>query len=67
MSLGGLTRGVTPLEIASAYGVFANQGIHVEPTAIIKVVDRNGKILEQYTPKEKAVVNKSEVPISLRI
>ena len=57
MSLGGLTRGVTPLEIASAYGVFANQGIHVEPTAIIKVVDRNGKILEQYTPKEKAVVN----------
>lgn len=57
MSLGGLTRGVTPLEIASAFGVFANQGIHVEPTAIIKVVDRNGKILEQYTPHEKAVVN----------
>ena len=57
MSLGGLTRGVTPLEIASAFGVFANQGIHVDPTAIIKVVDRNGKILEQYTPKEKAVVN----------
>lgn len=57
MSLGGLTRGVTPLEIASAYGVFANQGIHVEPTAIVKVVDRNGKILEQYTPHEKAVVN----------
>lgn len=57
MSLGGLTRGVTPLEIASAFGVFANQGIHVEPTAIIKVVDRKGKVLEQYTPHEKAVVN----------
>jgi len=57
MSLGGLTRGVTPLEIASAYGVFANNGVHVEPSAIIKVVDRNGKILEQYTPNEKAVVN----------
>jgi len=57
MSLGGLTRGVTPLEIASAYGVFANQGIHVEPTAIVKIVDRNGKILEQYTPREKAVIN----------
>jgi len=57
MSIGGLTRGITPLEIASAYGVFANQGIYVEPTAIIKVVDRNGKILEQYTPHEKAVVN----------
>jgi len=57
MSLGGLTRGVTPLEIASAYGVFANQGIHVEPTAIVKIVDRNGKVLEQYTPREKAVIN----------
>jgi len=57
MSLGGLTRGVTPLEIASAYGVFANEGIHVEPTAIVKIVDRNGKILEQYTPREKAVIN----------
>jgi len=57
MSLGGLTRGVTPMELASAYGVFANQGIHVEPTAIVKIVDRHGKILEQYTPKEKAVVN----------
>lgn len=57
MSLGGLTRGVTPLEIASAYGVFANRGIRAEPVSIIKVVDRNGKVLEQHTPKEKAVIN----------
>jgi penicillin-binding protein 1A len=57
MSLGGLTRGVTPLEIASAYGVLANSGIRVEPTSIIKIVDRNGKVIEQTTPKEKVVVN----------
>lgn len=57
MSLGGLTRGVTPLEIASAYGVLANNGVRVEPTAIVKVVDRNGKVIEEYTPKEKVVVN----------
>lgn len=57
MSLGGLTRGVTPLEIASAYGVLANQGVHVEPISVIKIVDRNGKVLEQIAPKEKAVVN----------
>ncbi|AJQ27844.1 transglycosylase domain-containing protein [Pelosinus fermentans] len=57
MSLGGLTRGVTPLEIASAYGVLANQGVHVDPITVIKVIDRNGKTLEQVTPKEKAVVN----------
>ncbi len=57
MSLGGLTRGVTPLEIASAYGVLANNGVRVEPTAIMKVVDRNGKVIEENIPKEKVVVN----------
>jgi penicillin-binding protein 1A len=57
MSLGGLTRGVTPLELASAYGVLANQGIHVDPITVIKIVDRNGKTLEQVASKEKAVVN----------
>ncbi|WP_094606192.1 Biosynthetic peptidoglycan transglycosylase [Sporomusa silvacetica DSM 10669] len=57
MSLGGLTRGVTPLEIASAYGVLANNGVRVEPTAIVKIIDRNGKVLEEDVPKEKVVVN----------
>lgn len=57
MALGGLTRGVTPLEIASAYGVLANNGVKVEPLAIIRVVDRTGKVLEQSQPKEKLVVN----------
>lgn len=57
VSIGGLTRGVTPLEMASAYGVLANQGIRAEPTAISKIVDRNGRVLEQDTPHEKVVVN----------
>jgi len=57
MALGGLTRGVIPLEIVSAYGVLANQGVRVEPVSIIKVIDRNGKILEQNQPREKAVIN----------
>jgi penicillin-binding protein 1A len=57
MALGGLTRGVTPLDMASAYGVFADQGVRVAPTAIIKVVDRNGKVLEQNIPQERSIVN----------
>ena len=57
MALGGLTRGVTPLDLASAYGVIANQGIRVESVTILKVVDRNGKVLEQHTPKERMVIN----------
>ncbi|SDE60682.1 transglycosylase domain-containing protein [Sporomusa acidovorans] len=57
ISLGGLTHGVTPLELASAYGVLANNGVRVEPTAIVKIVDRNGKVIEENTPNEKVVVN----------
>ena len=46
-SLGGLTRGVTPLEITSAYGTFANYGVHVPATGIIKVCDRYDNVLYQ--------------------
>jgi penicillin-binding protein 1A len=56
-ALGGLTKGVTPLELASAYGTFTNKGVHVETVAIIKVVDRNGKVLEQASPKERSVIS----------
>lgn len=56
-ALGGLTKGVTPLELTSAYGTFANNGIHVDPIAIIKVLDRNGKIIEQAEPQEHSVVS----------
>lgn len=40
------TAEVTPLEMASAYGTFANQGIHVTPRGIDRVEDRLGRVLE---------------------
>lgn len=59
ITLGGLTRGVTPLELTSAYGTFANSGVYVEPIAILKVVDRNGKTLEEAEEKKKQVISES--------
>ena len=53
MALGGLTKGVTPLEMASAYGTFANKGVHVKPTAIVKILDRDGNVLEDASTLEK--------------
>lgn len=38
---------VTPLEMASAYTIFANNGIRAEPLSIMHVVDKNGKVLER--------------------
>ena len=45
-ALGGLTKGVTPLEMAAAYGAFANKGVSIKPTAIVKILHRNGNVLE---------------------
>lgn len=53
MALGGLHNGVTPLQMAGAYGAFANQGVYIEPTAIVKVEKPDGVILEQPIPKQR--------------
>ncbi len=47
---------ITPLEMASAYGVFANQGIYVTPLSILKVEDRDGNILDEYVPQAREVM-----------
>ncbi|MBI3037686.1 PBP1A family penicillin-binding protein [bacterium] len=46
----------TPMEMASAYGVFANQGIYVSPMAIIRIEDRDGNILEENIPHAREVM-----------
>lgn len=52
-ALGGMTKGVTPLELTSAYCTFANKGRYVKHTAIAKVLDRNGNVLESYPMPDK--------------
>jgi penicillin-binding protein 1B len=42
---------VTPLEVAGAYTIFANQGVRVDPYWLSQVRDRNGSILERANPK----------------
>ncbi|HET7558979.1 MAG TPA: penicillin-binding transpeptidase domain-containing protein, partial [Limnochordia bacterium] len=57
LALGGLTRGVSLLQLTEAYGVFANQGIRVEPYAIEKVVDANGNVIYQAKPQRTLVLD----------
>ncbi|NLJ80536.1 MAG: PBP1A family penicillin-binding protein [Firmicutes bacterium] len=57
LALGGMTKGVSPLELATAYGVLANQGIKTEPTAILRVTDANGNILEEHQKHQKVVLS----------
>ena len=57
MALGGLSKGVNPLEMASAYGVFATNGLYSKPIALLKIVDRDGKVLYQAKTQAKRVVD----------
>ena len=57
MSLGGLSKGVNPLEMASAYGVLATNGLYSKPIALLKIVDRDGKLLYQAKTQTKRVVD----------
>ena len=45
IALGGLKNGVSPLEMASAYGTMANKGVHVQPTGIVSVTDDRGEVV----------------------
>ncbi|MDP3419357.1 MAG: penicillin-binding protein 1A [Thiobacillus sp.] len=42
---------VTPLQMAAAYGVFANGGYSVNPYLIDKVYDKDGRLLMQASPQ----------------
>jgi len=53
IALGGITKGVTPLQLAQAFSVWANGGILIKPVAIKVVLDRDGKVL--YKPETKAI------------
>lgn len=58
MALGGLTNGVSPVEMASAYSTFANYGNYIEPHCITKIVDIEGNVLYEADFEETEVFSK---------
>lgn len=59
MALGGLTKGVTPLELLSAYTPLANKGIYSDPIAVIEVKDAAGNSIYQDHPHQKSVLSEA--------
>lgn len=57
MALGGLTKGVTPLDMATAYGTIAANGIYHKPVVIKKILDRNGKVIYEHKDEGKQVIS----------
>ncbi len=57
LSLGLGAGEVKLLDITSAFGVFANDGVKNNPTGILKVEDAGGRILEEYNDSGEKVVS----------
>ena len=60
LTLGGMTYGISPLEMASAYGTLANGGVYIEPTIFSTIKTYDGQLLVKSSPQENRVVS-SEV------
>lgn len=58
LALGGLTHGVSPLQMAGAYAAFANEGIYIKPYAIKYIEDGEGEIIYRH-PEGTAVMKAS--------
>ena len=58
LSLGGLQKGISPLEMASAYATIANDGQYIEPTFYASIDNKSGKTILKTTQEKRKVVSK---------
>lgn len=59
LALGGITDGVTNVELTAAYAAIANQGTYNAPILYTTVKDSNGNVLLENKKKSKKVLKKS--------
>jgi penicillin-binding protein 2A len=58
IALGGMQRGVSPLQMAEAYSVFPNDGVRKEAHIITKIVDQNGNEIAKWKQHDVRVTSK---------
>lgn len=49
---------VTPLEITTAFSVFPNEGVYVQPISILKIEDKDGNVIEENKIEKREVLSK---------
>lgn len=57
LALGGVSNGISPLEMAAAYATLANDGVYIEPTFYIKVEDSKGNIVLEKKQETHRVIS----------
>ena len=63
MALGGLTHGITPLEMAGAYQIFGNGGLYTPPYSYTKVLDAKGDIILEKDTTPRRVITQETATI----
>ncbi len=58
LALGGLDKGISPLEMAGAYTTLSNDGKYIEPTFYTKVEDSNYKTVLKTSQKKNKIISK---------
>jgi len=57
LGLGGMTKGISPIELAAAYAALADQGIWAEPYSIERIEDADGTVLYEHSLTSRQVVS----------
>ena len=67
LAIGGLTNGISPLEMAAAYETIANDGEYVSPTFYTKVTDSEGKVVLESAQTKTRVMSEQNAYIAKSI
>ena len=51
IALGGLEKGITPLDVSKIFSTIASGGVYHEPVCILKITDSSGNILFEFDPQ----------------
>ena len=55
------------MEMTGAYATFANKGMRVEPNMLLRIEDKNGTVLADFTPETKEVLSEESAYVVLEL
>ena len=58
-AIGGITQGVSNLELTAAYATIANNGTYIKPVFYTKILDADGNVVIDNTPEKTTVIKPS--------
>ena len=58
IALGGLEKGITPLDVSKIFSTIASGGVYHEPVCILKITDSSGNVLFEYDPQSSSATKR---------